>query len=542
MSCIIIIIIMDFKLFVLSLFCIYSFSTLGQTYYSRNGAPGITAGGATWSNNTTWSTTSHTGGPAIGLGATIGAGVTVIIAQNHRVIRTGSITVSGGTCSGNPAPNTQNGGGHIEINGTLISDDQLIVNRGKVFVSATGEATFETGVGDLAMNLDCGDIENHGVFNYDGKVKIDGSCTNNPWTYPAGAATAPATINVIAAGPSITNSSTGTFNIEDELDTGSNPHCGQVYNSGQMNAKKVHNDAYFCNNGTLKLGAFQPSPYGPQAGEGEFKNHGGIVDCCGNIHTDGTIKFDPLGGEPGMSFCQNYCAGSAFNLDGSVKSPVPHVSTDIGAPPITPIGYTDGSGIVIVGLQSSDGYVGAGTVWCSQTALPVELVSFDVHIIEKSNVEISWSTISERNNDYFTVLRSFDGVSWIEIERVKGSGNSTERIDYSIIDTPTEVGLLYYRLKQNDFDGKSKVFEIKSVTIDVMDVVLFPNPANNFVELYSNENIGEVQVFNLAGELVNRMITITPVNEKRARLNIERLNSGVYILRIKDKVQKFVKK
>jgi hypothetical protein len=69
-------------------------------------------------------------------------------------------------------------------------------------------------------------------------------------------------------------------------------------------------------------------------------------------------------------------------------------------------------------------------------------------------VKLDWATASELHNDYFTVERSMDGLNWENIIQIAGAGTSTNRNDYSEVDTRPIEGLSYYRLKQTDFDGQ----------------------------------------------------------------------------------------
>jgi hypothetical protein len=65
--------------------------------------------------------------------------------------------------------------------------------------------------------------------------------------------------------------------------------------------------------------------------------------------------------------------------------------------------------------------------------LPVELIDFNV--IKKMDVaEISWTTKTENNNDYFTIQRSMDGINFTDLKSIDGAGNSNSKIDYLWID------------------------------------------------------------------------------------------------------------
>lgn len=92
------------------------------------------------------------------------------------------------------------------------------------------------------------------------------------------------------------------------------------------------------------------------------------------------------------------------------------------------------------------------------STLPIELLSFSAEAKER-NVELSWSTASEKENDYFSILRSADNDSWTEIGRVAGAGNSQSRLDYKFVDMDPNLGINYYKLRQTDHNGHFEEFQ-----------------------------------------------------------------------------------
>ena len=90
--------------------------------------------------------------------------------------------------------------------------------------------------------------------------------------------------------------------------------------------------------------------------------------------------------------------------------------------------------------------------------LPIKLLSFTAQCREQ-DVLINWSTASEENNDYFTLLRSEDAEHFEEIAQISGAGNSNEVLNYSFTDWNAAGGNFYYMLKQTDYNGESETFE-----------------------------------------------------------------------------------
>lgn len=71
--------------------------------------------------------------------------------------------------------------------------------------------------------------------------------------------------------------------------------------------------------------------------------------------------------------------------------------------------------------------------------------------------------------------------------------------------------------------------------------VLFPNPANDYIELSSNQGDlnGNLEIVDLAGNVVR---TEQILNQPSVKLNINDLHSGIYFIRFQDKKRKFQSK
>jgi hypothetical protein len=105
---------------------------------------------------------------------------------------------------------------------------------------------------------------------------------------------------------------------------------------------------------------------------------------------------------------------------------------------------------------------GSGSTNCG-ILLPVELMSFDAKGSGPTTNLLSWSTASERNNNYFMVENSVDGKSWTEIAKISGAGNSSAILHYQAHHIGIKLGTNYYRLSQVDYDGTTEVFDIISI-------------------------------------------------------------------------------
>src|SRR6185312_12193895 len=129
------------------------------------------------------------------------------------------------------------------------------------------------------------------------------------------------------------------------------------------------------------------------------------------------------------------------------------------------------------------GYYTIGTVDYQNSPLPIELLSFDA-VADGDKVDVKWETVTETNNAYFTVEKSKDGINFSKVIEVQGAGNSTSYKNYAETDYEPYSGLSYYRLKQTDFNGQFKYFNMVPVNFAVRkNITVYPNPISNTANL-----------------------------------------------------------
>lgn len=181
----------------------------------------------------------------------------------------------------------------------------------------------------------------------------------------------------------------------------------------------------------------------------------------------------------------------------------------------------DGSSWVSHGNGGTTGNAAAGTVTSSaaitsfspfalgsttsNNPLPVELTSFACNKVSNGTVQLSWITASESNSDYFSIEKSNDGIRFESIGKKDASGNSTDVVKYTFVDTNTNAGKAYYRLKQIDLDGQSAYSDLCFVNNELEEYKLkvYPNPAGNTVYINFGTNVSSsVSVLNNWGDEV----------------------------------------
>ncbi len=188
------------------------------------------------------------------------------------------------------------------------------------------------------------------------------------------------------------------------------------------------------------------------------------------------------------------------------------------------------SGTITVNNVSTFSPFTFGTIDDGTNTLPIELKSFDVEKIG-DGVLLNWTTATETNNDYFSIERTLDGESVETIALVKGAGNSNRIINYEFVDKNPPSGLVFYRIRQTDFDGKTEVFNWKSVFIGKQNSFsLYPNPVNdNRITLNYGDftGAGIIKIFDLQGKLLRFVNVFYNNGIAHISLNIQ---NGYYII------------
>jgi len=164
--------------------------------------------------------------------------------------------------------------------------------------------------------------------------------------------------------------------------------------------------------------------------------------------------------------------------------------------------------------------------------LPIELAKFNVNQ-ERDHAKLVWTTSSELNNEGWNIQRSINGYTWETVGWIDGSGTSSYPLDCEYIDTEPALGISYYRLEQNDYDGTQSYSEVKHLHFirDQRSISLFPNPAQDFVYL-KNSRSGELVIYNQIGVLV----TTVNVNEAEP-IDISMLTNGIYTFLYRDEFE-----
>ena len=177
---------------------------------------------------------------------------------------------------------------------------------------------------------------------------------------------------------------------------------------------------------------------------------------------------------------------------------------------------------------------------------PVELIAFNCQIIQ-SSVLLNWSTATEINNYGFEIQRSSENESWRTIGFVNGHGTSQVINNYNFrdINVNSVNGVnISYRLKQNDFNGKSSYSN--ELTINKNSIPNgfalqqnYPNPFNGGTVIkFSIPNPADVSLilYDITGKeikvLISGYLSAGQHQVSIGNKDFENLSSGVYLYKL----------
>lgn len=276
-----------------------------------------------------------------------------------------------------------------------------------------------------------------------------------------------------------------------------------------------------CNSGHLTCNNFSAN-----GTSGSSVNNSGTMTCTGNFSQNSSCPV-------------NICPGSKITISGDWNSnggtttgtgscgaiKVNGSSTCVGCTVTGPMDFCDPNATDPSSNPTFNNCtgctVGASVTKCTCAILPIELLSFSADKIN-NEIELNWITASEKNNDYFIIQRSGDAISFEDIGKVSGRGNSSIASYYKFIDNNSSLAdKLFYRLKQTDFDGR----------YSYSDIIAISEERENLVFVYYNKKENNISI-SFYSEGGDALISITDVLGRILYVDSKNYSKGFYTINI----------
>lgn len=219
---------------------------------------------------------------------------------------------------------------------------------------------------------------------------------------------------------------------------------------------------------------------------------------------------------------KNGSINSPADLEVTNDNTAPSNQFTVITPVFTPFGFNWAMELSITGFSEFNPFVEASAT------LPLHFISFEGKN-ENNAVQLYWATSEEVNTKSFIIEWSANGVSFSTAGTLDAVNTPGEN-HYQFTHTNSVTGKNYYRLKQVDKDGRYTYSAIITViTNGNKGIQVFPNPAQDVLNITSKEKIKMIMVYDASGKKVmvsnqfNRTNTILPVRQ---------LSRGVYWINI----------
>lgn len=181
-----------------------------------------------------------------------------------------------------------------------------------------------------------------------------------------------------------------------------------------------------------------------------------------------------------------------------------------------------------------------GTYHCAITAgaLPIELMYFKGSRVDNNTV-LEWATATEINNSHFTLEKSTDNINWRVVTVIKGAGNSVNINKYKHIDSEPFSETVYYRLRQDDYNGDYTytntiaVNSADNTRLELKSIYPETNTVKVTLDGYNKEEPLTIDIYNQVGCVV-KTISIHPyeVSNGEVNLDVAELATGLYTIRV----------
>lgn len=170
------------------------------------------------------------------------------------------------------------------------------------------------------------------------------------------------------------------------------------------------------------------------------------------------------------------------------------------------------------------------------TALPVTGLLFNARRQDARYVQLNWQTLQEINNKGFRIERRLDNEptftdrGWVN--SAHNDGNSTIEQQYQYADLNAYQGITYYRLRQEDRNGRFAYSLIRTVSGSgnaSKQLQVWPVPSNGPVNVRVNglERSDALLLYDPGGRLLQRY----PLQANQV-LQIHTNTSGTYLIRL----------
>ncbi len=143
----------------------------------------------------------------------------------------------------------------------------------------------------------------------------------------------------------------------------------------------------------------------------------------------------------------------------------------------------------------------------------------------KNHVALSWTTLSEENNQYFLIQKSTDGVKWDEVIRIVGTNKGDNVHHYNFNEYAQLKETHYYRLIQVDTEGEPTILGAIALKVKKeIQVKLYDKTIRIHAKEYEGLTMG-------IKDATGKMIKVKNLQDSDS-MDVSELKEGVYFVTV----------
>ena len=228
--------------------------------------------------------------------------------------------------------------------------------------------------------------------------------------------------------------------------------------------------------------------------------------------------------------------GYRFSVDGGntwfINNWAPHSYTNT-----TSAAFLSGTVNMVIEFFENGGDNRVTFAMSSSGTLPVKLVGFSAKPAAADKVQLSWKVTEEVNFSHYVIQRSTGGSAFTDLAIEAGQEEDAHKeIAYQYTDRLSYSGMVHYRLKMVDKDGRAEYSSVVTVSLNVKEgsVKIYPTlveSGNLYIETAEMMEQGKVEIVDMNGKILIAQNNITG-NRQQITLGNGRLIAGSYLVRV----------
>ncbi len=164
--------------------------------------------------------------------------------------------------------------------------------------------------------------------------------------------------------------------------------------------------------------------------------------------------------------------------------------------------------------------------------------------INNKFIQVDWSTVKEKDLDYFVIERSTDEMNYTTVGQEVANGTTNQLSEYRFNDTKVLPNInYYYRVKLVQTDGSIQYTHsvVAKLTSEgpAEYAQLYPNPVNGndvHLEFLSNSTKSiNITIFDAIGQRIYDNAQAVQQGINQYTINTQDWPAGVYLMQIHDK-------